>query len=214
MSTEPQGARADVAGVILAGGLARRMGGRPKALIELDGKPLAAHALERLAPQAGAVALNANADGERLAALGAPVIRDTVEGFAGPLAGVLAGMLWARKAAPEARWLVSVAVDTPFFPADLAARFIEAVTESDAQMAVAASNGRAHPVFGLWPIAMAEELQAALVEEGLRKIDLFTARYRLVQVDFGHGRDDPFFNINRPEDLQQAQRRIEAQLAP
>ena len=214
MSTEPQGARADVAGVILAGGLARRMGGRPKALIELDGKPLAAHALGRLAPQVGAVALNANADGERLAALGAPVIRDTVEGFAGPLAGVLAGMLWARKAAPEARWLVSVAVDTPFFPADLAARFIEAVTESDAQMAVAASNGRAHPVFGLWPIAMAEELQAALVEEGLRKIDLFTARYRLVQVDFGHGRDDPFFNINRPEDLQQAQRRIEAQLAP
>ncbi len=214
MSTEPQGARADVAGVILAGGLARRMGGRPKALIELDGKPLAAHALERLAPQAGAVALNANADGERLAALGAPVIRDTVEGFAGPLAGVLAGMLWARKAAPEARWLVSVAVDTPFFPADLAARFIEAVTESDAQMAVAASNGRAHPVFGLWPIAMAEELQAALVGEGLRKIDLFTARYRLVQVDFGHGRADPFFNINRPEDLQQAQRRIEAQLAP
>ncbi len=214
MSTEPQGARADVAGVILAGGLARRMGGRPKALIELDGKPLAAHALERLAPQAGAVALNANADGERLAALGAPVIRDTVEGFAGPLAGVLAGMLWARKAAPEARWLVSVAVDTPFFPADLAARFIEVVTESDAQMAVAASNGRAHPVFGLWPIAMAEELQAALVKEGLRKIDLFTARYRLVQVDFGHGRDDPFFNINRPEDLQQAQRRIEAQLAP
>ena len=214
MSTEPQGARADVAGVILAGGLARRMGGRPKALIELDGKPLAAHALERLAPQAGAVALNANADGERLAALGAPVIRDTVEGFAGPLAGVLAGMLWARKAAPEARWLVSVAVDTPFFPADLAARFIEAVTESDAQMAVAASNGRAHPVFGLWPIAMAEELQAALVEEGLRKIDLFTSRYRVVQVDFGHGRNDPFFNINRPEDLQQAQRRIEAQLAP
>ncbi len=214
MNPAPQGAREDVAGVILAGGLARRMGGRSKALIELDGKPLAAHALARLAPQVDVVALNANADGEQLAALGAPVIRDTVEGFAGPLAGVLAGMLWARKAAPGARWLVSAAVDTPFFPPDLAARFIEAVTEHGAQMAVATSNGRAHPVFGLWPIAMAEELQAALVGEGLRKIDLFTARYRLVQVDFGNGRADPFFNINRPDDLRQAKRWMEERLAP
>ena len=195
-----------VAGVILAGGLARRMGGRPKAFVEVAGRPLVDYVIERLAPQVDALALNANAGHERLASRGLPVIADTVEGFAGPLAGVLAGMLWARRELPQARWLVSVAVDTPFFPADLVARFLRAVEEEDAELACAASGGRTHPVFGLWPVALAEDLQQALVEEDLRKIDLFTARYRLATVHFDSGGGgDPFFNINRPEDVERAE---------
>ncbi len=194
-----------VAGVILAGGLARRMGGRPKAFVEVAGRPLVDHVIDRLAPQVEALALNANADRERLATRGLPVIADTVPGFAGPLAGVLAGMLWARREVPSARWLVSVAVDTPFFPADLTTRFLQAVKKESAELACAACGGRAHPVFGLWPLALAEELERALVEESLRKIDLFTARYRLATVEFETACGDPFFNINRPEDLEQAE---------
>ena len=194
-----------VAGVILAGGLARRMGGRPKAFVEVAGRPLVDHVIGRLAPQVDALALNANAEHERLASRGLPVIADTVEGFAGPLAGVLAGMLWARGEVPEARWLVSVAVDTPFFPADLVARFLRAVEEENAELACAAGGGRTHPVFGLWPVALAEDLQRALVEEDLRKIDLFTARYRLATVHFDNDGGDPFFNINRPEDVERAE---------
>ena len=194
-----------VAGVILAGGLARRMGGRPKAFVEVAGQPLVDHVIGRLAPQVDALALNANTERERLASRGLPVIADTVEGFAGPLAGVLAGMLWARREVPEARWLVSVAVDTPFFPSDLVARFLQAVEMEDAELACAASGGRAHPVFGLWPVALAEDLERALVEEDLRKIDLFTARYRLATVNFDIKAGDPFFNINRPEDVRRAE---------
>ncbi len=194
-----------VAGVILAGGLARRMGGRPKAFVEIAGHPLVDHVIGRLAPQVTALALNANADRERLATRELPVIADTVEGFAGPLAGVLAGMLWARREVPGARWLVSVAVDTPFFPTDLVARFLQAVREEGAELACAASGGRTHPVFGLWPVALAEDLERALVEEDLRKIDLFTARYRLATVAFETDAGDPFFNINRPEDVKRAE---------
>ncbi len=193
------------AGVILAGGLARRMGGRPKAFVEVAGRALVDHVIGRLAPQVTALALNANADRERLANRGLPVIADTVEGFAGPLAGVLAGMLWARREVPGVRWLVSVAVDTPFFPTDLTSRFLQAVEAEGAELACAASGGRTHPVFGLWPVALAEDLERALVEEDLRKIDLFTARYRLATVTFDTGAGDPFFNINRPEDVERAE---------
>ncbi len=194
-----------VAGVVLAGGLARRMGGRPKAFVEVAGKSLVDHVIGRLAPQVRALALNANTDREQLASRGLPVIADTVEGFAGPLAGVLAGMLWARREVPDAHWLVSVAVDTPFFPEDLTVRFLHAVEEEDAELACAASNGRMHPVFGLWPVALAEDLEHALKEENLRKIDLFTARYRLATVTFDTANGDPFFNINRPEDVERAE---------
>ncbi len=194
-----------VAGVILAGGLARRMGGRSKAFVEVAGRPLVDHAIARLSPQVDALALNANADADRLAARGLPVIADTVEGFAGPLAGILAGMLWARASVPDARWLVSVAVDTPFFPSDLVERLLRAAREEGAELARAASGGRAHPVFGLWPVSLAEDLERALVVEDLRKIDLFTARYGLATVNFDTGSGDPFFNINRPEDVERAE---------
>ena len=197
--------KADVAGVILAGGLARRMGGRDKAFITLGGRPLVAHAIERLSPQVGALAINANGGAERFSQFGLPVIADTVEGFAGPLAGILAGVLWAREQAPGARWVVSAATDTPFFPRDLVARFLAAVRESGARMACAVRKGRAQPVFGLWPVDIAEDLEHALVDEDLRKIDLFTARYKLASVSFDEAADDPFFNINRPEDLAHAE---------
>ncbi len=195
----------DVAGVILAGGLARRMGGRDKAFITLGGRPLVAHAIERLSPQTGALAINANGGAERFSQFGLPVIADTVEGFAGPLAGVLAGVLWAKEQAPGARWVISAATDTPFFPRDLVARFLAAVRESGARMACAVRKGRAQPVFGLWPVDIAEDLEHALVDEDLRKIDLFTARYKLAAVSFDETEDDPFFNINRPEDLARAE---------
>jgi len=196
--------REDVAGVILAGGLARRMGGRDKAFIELAGRPLVSFAIERLAPQVGWLALNANGEAARFAPFGLPVIADTVEGFAGPLAGILAAMLWAQDHAPEVSWIVSAATDTPFFPRDLVARFLDAVDREGARLACAVSNGRAQPVFGLWPVDLAQDLERALVDEDLRKIDRFTARYPLAMVDFSRAGCDPFFNINRPEDLRKA----------
>jgi len=200
--------QAKVAGVILAGGLARRMGGSDKAFIDLGGKPLVAHAIERLRPQVCALALNANVKPERYAAYDLPVIADPVEGFAGPLAGILAGLHWARDHVPSARWVVSVATDTPFFPRDLVARLLATVEGAGAQLARAASGGRAHPVFGLWPVSLAEDLQRALVDEDLRKIDRFTARYSLVTEEFPSEPCDPFFNINRPEDVGRAERII------
>ena len=200
--------QAKVAGVILAGGLARRMGGSDKAFIDLGGKPPVAHAIERLRPQVCALALNANVKPERYAAYDLPVIADPVEGFAGPLAGILAGLHWARDHVPSARWVVSVATDTPFFPRDLVARLLATVEGAGAQLARAASGGRAHPVFGLWPVSLAEDLQRALVDEDLRKIDRFTARYSLVTEEFPSELCDPFFNINRPEDVGRAERII------
>jgi molybdopterin-guanine dinucleotide biosynthesis protein A len=196
--------RAPVAGLVLAGGLARRMGGRHKAFLELGGRPLIMHAVERLRPQVAHVAISANAERERLRAFAEPVLADPVPGFAGPLAGVLAGLEWLREEHPDVPWLLTVAVDTPFFPPDLAAAMLAAVEREGADMAVAASGGRAHPVFGLWPVTVAGELRRALVEEDLRKIDLFTARYRLARVSFHHAAVDPFFNVNRPEDLVRA----------
>lgn len=197
-----------VAGVILAGGKARRMGGRDKALIDIAGKPALDRALERLRPQASPIVINANGDAARFAGYGLPVAADTISGFAGPLAGVLTGLEWVRAHAPETRWLVSVAVDTPFFPRDLVSRLLAAVKEGGADMACAASAGRAHPVFALWPVALADDLRRAMVEEDMRKVDRWTARYRLVEVEFSAKPFDPFFNTNRPEDIATAEAAI------
>lgn len=195
-----------VVGCILAGGLARRMGGRDKALIELAGKPVLAHVIERFAPQVPALCLNANGDPARFASYALPVVADTVEGFAGPLAGVLAGLEWARENAPEARWLATAATDTPFFPEDFVERLLAGIRAGGADMACAVSGGRHHPVFGLWPVALADELRKALVEEDIRKVDVWTARYKHVGVEFAVDPFDPFFNVNRPEDVERAER--------
>jgi molybdenum cofactor guanylyltransferase len=195
-----------IIGVLLAGGQSRRMGGGDKSLRLLGGKTILARVIERARPQVAALVLNANGDPARFAEYGLPVAADVVEGYAGPLAGVLTGMEWARANAPGALWLASFATDAPFLPTDLVARLGAAVADEGADMACAASGGRAHPVFGLWPVALADDLKRAMVEEDMRKVDIWTARYRLVTVEFPAGPVDPFFNTNRPEDLEEAER--------
>lgn len=201
----------EVAGCILAGGLARRMGGGDKGLIRLGGRLVLDHVLDRLQPQVSACMLNANGDPARFASYGLPVVADSVEGFAGPLAGVLAGLEWARDNT-GARWVATAATDTPFFPEDFVTQMLAAIQASGADMACAASNGRHHPVFGLWPVRLADDLRHALVEEDIRKVDLWTARHKLVAVEFAADPHDPFFNVNRPEDVEQAER-IAAEIA-
>ena len=193
-----------VAGVLLAGGLARRMGGGDKCLRELGGKTLLEHAIDRARPQVGALLLNANGDPSRLAAFGLAVAGDVVDGNAGPLAGVLTGMEWAVAEAQEYSWLATFATDAPFFPEDLVARLKHAVEEEGADMACASSGGRAHPVFAMWPLHLRDDLRHAVVEEGLRKVDLWTERYNLAVADFPVSPLDPFFNANSPEDLETA----------
>lgn len=194
------------AGVILAGGLSRRMGGGDKCLRTLGGRPILAHIIERARPQVSALALNANGDPARFAAFGLPVVADSVEGFVGPLGGILAGLDWAAAQAPQCRWLASFAGDAPFLPHDLVVRLVEAVTRDGADLACAASGGQAHPVFGLWRVDLREALRRALVEEQIYKVDRWTARYKLVSVEFPALPVDPFFNANRPEDLAEAER--------
>jgi molybdopterin-guanine dinucleotide biosynthesis protein A len=182
------------------------MGGGDKCLRPLGGRPLLAHVIERARPQVAALVLNANGDPARFAAFDLPVVADSVPGFAGPLAGILAGLDWAARHRPTDPWMLSIATDTPFFPDALATRLLDAAKAQNARLACAASGGRSHPVFGLWPVALREELRDALLREGLRKIDLWTARYPLATVEFPTTPVDPFFNANRPDDLTQAER--------
>jgi molybdopterin-guanine dinucleotide biosynthesis protein A len=182
------------------------MGGGDKCLRPLGGQPLLARVIDRAGPQVEALVVNANGDPARFAAFGLPVVADTVPDFAGPLAGILAGLEWTARERPDLAWVLSIATDTPFFPIDLVERLLVAVAREDAELACAASAGRSHPVFGLWPVGLAGVLRRALVEEGLRKIDVWTARFRLATVEFPAEPVDPFFNANRPEDLAEAER--------
>ncbi len=195
-----------IAGVVLAGGLARRMGGGDKGLRPLGGRPLLAWTIERARPQVTALALNANGDAARFAEWGLPVVPDGISGFAGPLAGVLAGLEWAAGSVAGATHVASFATDAPFLPRDLVSR-LAASLAGGAVLACAASGGQLHPVFGLWPLALRQDLRRAL-EEGIRKVDQWTARYRLDAVDFAIEPVDPFFNVNRPEDLAAADRLV------
>lgn len=199
-----------VLGVLLAGGLARRFGGGDKCLVELAGKPLLDHVIARVQPQVGGLILNANGAPERFAGYGLDVVADVVEGFAGPLAGVLTALEWAREHAPEAAWVASFPTDAPLLPHDLVARLLAAVNDEGADMACALSDGRTHPVIALWPVAIADELRAALVDEDVRKVDRFTARYRVAHVDFPVDDGDPFLNVNAPEDLVRAEALLSA----
>jgi len=198
-----------VAGVLLAGGLSRRMGGGDKTLRLLGGKPILAHVIERVRPQVVALALNANGDPARFREFGLPVVADGVAGFAGPLAGVLAGLDWAVAAAPAATHLASFATDAPFLPRDLVQRLVAGLEGGTFDLSCAASDGRAHPVFGLWPVSLRDALRHALCDEDIRKVDRFTARYRLATIEFPTNPVDPFFNANRPEDLEVAERLLE-----
>ncbi|MHB2168182.1 molybdenum cofactor guanylyltransferase MobA [Alsobacter sp. R-9] len=197
--------RDPILGVLLAGGLARRMGGGDKPLRDVAGRSMLARAIDRLAPQCAALALNANGDPSRFEAFGLPVVPDSVPGFAGPLAGILAGLDHAS-AQPGTTHVVSVAADCPFLPRDLVARFAAACGEDGADIACAASAGQTHPVIGLWPVRLRDDLRRALVDEDLRKIDRFTARYRVATVEWPAEPVDPFFNANTPEDVAEAER--------
>jgi molybdopterin-guanine dinucleotide biosynthesis protein A len=210
MAPSIEAGRPPVVGVLLAGGQARRMGGGDKCLRPLGGRPILARVIGRAAPQVRALLLNANGDPRRFAGFGLPIAADPIPGFAGPLAGVLSGMAWVRANRPDCPWIATVATDTPFFPTDLVARLLEAVGREAADLACATSGGRAHPVFGLWPVRLADDLRAAMEGEAIRKVDVWTARYRLAQVEFPTEPIDPFFNTNRPEDLAEAERMLGA----
>jgi molybdopterin-guanine dinucleotide biosynthesis protein A len=160
--------------------------------------------IERLRPQVEALVLNANGDPLRFARFALPVAADSVPGFAGPLAGVLAGLDWAASHRSDCPYVVSVATDAPFLPVDLVARLAEGLDEARADLACAASVGRSHPVFGLWPVRLRDDLRRAVVDQGIRKVDLWTARHKLTTVPFADQPVDPFFNANRPEDFETA----------
>jgi molybdenum cofactor guanylyltransferase len=197
-------------GVVLAGGLGRRMGGGDKPLLTVGGKTMLARAVERLKPQVDRVVLNANGDPARFATYGLPVVPDTIEGFAGPLAGLHAGMRWAHEHVPDARSIISVAADTPFFPMDLVERLSASSADADDVIALAASPAGTHPVFGRWPVSLAGDLEAFLKSGESGKIVAFADRHIRLNVpfediDLPDGETvDPFFNVNTPEDAERA----------
>lgn len=198
-----------IAGVVLAGGLSRRMGGGDKGLLDVAGQSMIGRVIERITPQVQCAAINANGQPSRFASFELPVVCDPVEGFVGPLAGVLAGMRWAADTAPNCTYIVTVSSDAPFLPEDLVARLAaERSKHGPNAIILAASNGQKHPVIGLWPIHLADDLEAAL-NDGVRKVLQWTDRHGTFVVEFepvevGQRSIDPFFNANTPEELEEA----------
>lgn len=195
-----------VVGVILAGGRAERMGGGDKGLREIGGKTILARVIERLRPQVDALALNANGDPARFAAFGLPVAPDSVPDFAGPLAGILAGLDWAAAHHPQAHYIVTVPADGPFVPRGLVRRLAETLASEDVELVTAASGAQTYPVVGLWPVRLRAALLDALTKEGVRKVDAWTQRFRRAVATFPAEPVDPFFNANTPEQLAEAER--------
>ena len=192
-------------GLVLAGGLARRMGGGDKARITIGGVSILQRVLACLTPQCGRVIINANGDATRFADTGLPVVADSVPDFAGPLAGILAGLDWAAAHAPDIAWLVSVPGDCPFLPKDLVAQLHEVRAAQDVPLACARSGEWRHPVVGLWPVALREDLRHALASEGLHKIEIWTARHGVAIAEWPTAPVDPFFNVNTPDDAARAE---------
>ncbi len=191
-------------GLVLAGGLARRMGGGDKARLSIGGATILQRALARIGPQCEAVIINANGDPRRFADTGLPVIADSIPDFAGPLAGILAGLDWAAANARHCAWLLSVPGDCPFLPRDIVARLHEARLKAGAPLACARSGEWRHPVVGLWPVDLREDLRRALIDDGLRKIEIWTARHGVAIADWPPAPVDPFFNVNTPDDAAHA----------
>jgi molybdopterin-guanine dinucleotide biosynthesis protein A len=195
----------DVVGVIVAGGRGRRMGGADKCFVELAGQSLLSRAVGRLCPQVSRLVLSANGDPSRFAAFDLPVLADPIPDFAGPLAGLLAAMEWVHTNAPTTRWIASTSVDTPFLPLDLVAKLKQAQETDRTDLVCAWSNAQIHPVCGLWCVDLAADLRHALLDEGLHRVDAWAGRHRMATVDFPAYPIDPFFNINRAEDLVRAE---------
>ncbi len=196
----------NVAGILLAGGLSRRMGGGDKNQLDLGNRAILDHVIDRVKPQVSTLILNANGDATRFAGYQLPVVADVVDGYAGPLAGILTGMVWAAEHAPDCPWLASFPTDAPFLPLDLVARLKAAIDEQGANMACAMSGDRTHPPIAIWPVELRDDLRKAMIDEEMRKIDRWTARYKIVHVSFDDPGMDPFFNINRAENLEEAER--------
>ena len=195
----------NIVGILLAGGKSRRMGGGDKCLLQLGEKTILQHAIDRATPQVGNLILNINGDPDRFSHYNLNIVSDDIGNFAGPLAGVLTGMHWVKENHPECKWIVTFPTDTPFFPMDLASKLYDAVSDNKAELACAASGGRHHPVFGIWPVNLFAALKVAMIDNGVRKIDDWTSDYNLEVVKFEFTKIDPFFNINRPEDFQYAE---------
>jgi molybdenum cofactor guanylyltransferase len=198
--------RASTVGLVLAGGLARRMGGGDKAFIQIGGVPILDRVLAVLRGRCAPIILNANGDPARFARYGLPVIADSVPDFAGPLAGILAGLDWAATHAPGAEWVTSVPGDCPFLPHDLVNRLHAARAEAGTPLACARSGEWRHPVVGLWRVDLREDLRHALTVEDLRKIEIWTARHGVAIASWPDQPIDPFFNVNTPDDVATADR--------
>ncbi|MBN8959373.1 MAG: molybdenum cofactor guanylyltransferase MobA [Rhizobiales bacterium] len=194
----------DTLGLILAGGLARRMGGGDKAMIKIAGQTILERTLARVAPQCALTIINANGDPARFAFTGLPVVADDVADYPGPLAGILTALEWAAANAPAIEWVVSVPGDCPFLPRDLVARLHRARAAANTPLACARSGEWRHPVVGLWRVDLRGDLRHALVAEGLRKIEVWTARHGIAVADWPTEPVDPFFNVNTPEDVAAA----------
>lgn len=192
-------------GLILAGGLARRMGGGDKARVRVGDATILQRVLRRLKPHCRALIINANGDPARFADTGLVVVADSVPDFVGPLAGILAGLDWAAVNAPDCQWVVSAPGDCPFLPKNLVSRLHEARGAANAPLACARSGQWSHPVVGLWPLSLREDLRRALTVEGLRKIDIWTARHGIATAEWPDTPVDPFFNLNTPDDAARAE---------
>lgn len=194
-----------VIAVILAGGLARRMNGEVKPLKELAGKPILSHIIDRISPQVDQVVLNVNQNEELFAGYDLPIAADSVEGFVGPLGGVLAGMDWVAANVAECSHMISIPGDGPFLPLNLVEELLAPIEAKNAQLTVAVSQERTQPVIGAWDVSLRDDLRKALIEEELYKVDRWTSRYQISQVDFTRSDYDPFYNTNKVEDLVEAE---------
>jgi molybdenum cofactor guanylyltransferase len=206
MTIEAAGAPATY-GLILAGGLARRMGGGDKTLIPIGEKTILERAIARLGSQCAGLLINANGDLSRFSRFGLPVVSDDIEGFAGPLAGILAGLDWVAANAPATAWIVSVPGDCPFLPHDLVARLHGARSAQQLPLACARSGEWRHPVAGLWPVGLRRDLRNAL-DAGVRKIEAWTGKHGVALAEWPADLVDPFFNVNTPEDAAEAERMV------
>jgi molybdopterin-guanine dinucleotide biosynthesis protein A len=193
-------------GLVLAGGRARRIGGGDKSRIRIGEKTILERVVATLASQCSQLIINANGDPSRFADTGLHVVADSVPDYAGPLAGILAGLDWTADHAPQIEWIVSAPSDCPFLPSDLVARLHRARIEANAPLACAASAQRRHPVVALWPLDLRSDLRRALVSEGARKVESWTASRGVAVAAWPATPIDPFFNVNTPEDVAEANR--------